>query len=142
MQFLVSRVGLAVLENKTLLAFAAQLSRKGEPGAPLQLSQCCDLPLVLPQPCLSHQQGKGTEQPVVMGVVSSCCQGSQSELCASLEHTLTLSSKSWLQGSVTLAGYVLSCVLEVGSDTPASSADLQNMNCALLTHLPGDLLYF
>lgn len=88
MQFLVSRVGLAVLENKTLLAFAAQLSRKGEPGAPLQLSQCCDLPSVLPQPCLSHQQGKGTEQPVVMGVVSSCCPGvTVRTLCLSGAHT-------------------------------------------------------
>lgn len=56
-QALVNGVGLAVLENKTLLAFAAQVSPRGEPGVPVPA-----LTALKPVP-ESDQQKRGTATP-------------------------------------------------------------------------------
>lgn len=86
----------------------------------------------------SDQQGRGTATPrnnVFMEVVSSHCP-KLSEAHADINSSVLVT------GRVTLAGYFLSCALEVGSDAPASSAVLQNINCPLLILLSDDLLYF
>lgn len=86
----------------------------------------------------SDQQGRGTATPrnnVFMEVVSSHCP-KLSEAHADINSSVLVT------GRVTLAGCFLSCALEVGSDAPASSAVLQNINCPLLILLSDDLLYF
>lgn len=89
----------------------------------------------------SDQQQRGTATPQSNARGEFLLpKGRSGTLC--LSDTLTLGSDISLQGKVTLAGCFLSCALEVGSDAPASSAVLENMNFLLLTHLSDDLLYF
>lgn len=75
------------MQNETLLAFAAQVCRKGEPGAPVPALR--NLPPVLLRAAPeSHQQGRGTEHLIIMEVVSSCCpKVTVGTLCLSGAHS-------------------------------------------------------